>query len=473
LAVELLSHPWIATFSHGTCFHFARFNNSNPASLQFSERHSDMFRRIITLLVVVILLGTGGFSVLAYRPALPAITTIATFTPELIARGEILAGAGNCASCHSIKGSAPYAGGYAMKTGFGTIYSTNITPDPETGIGTWSEAAFQRALHEGVAEDGTHLYPVFPYDHFTKISDDDVKALYAFVMTRQPAKVFNKTNELTFPLNITALQAGWKLLFFKAGVFVEQPNHSAEWNRGAYLAEGIAHCGACHTPRNALGAEKQSQAFAGGIVDNIPAPPLTKANPSIAPWSEEELTTYLRTGVSKMHQPAGGPMWPVIRDGLSKLPDSDIHALAVYIADVNDAANRQAETKSALERAQGLNALDAKLAVDHLDARLYLTACTSCHYNTVDNPTRTRPNLAFVDSVTDAEPTKLISTILNGRGEDMPAFGRGLSNTDIAMIAAYLRATRTKSQPWTDLENKVAAVRAKGQSEPQSGAPSP
>jgi mono/diheme cytochrome c family protein len=163
----------------------------------------------------------------------------------------------------------------------------------------------------------------------------------------------------------------------------------------------------------------------------------------------------------------------VIRDGLAKLPDSDIHALAVYFADVSDATNREGETKSASDRAQGLNALDAKLAQDHVDARLYLTACASCHYNALDNPTRSRPNLAFVDSVFDDDPTKLIRVILNGRGAAMPAFGRGLSNADIAMIAAYLRATRTKSQPWSDIENTVAAVRAKGQSGLQPGAPSP
>jgi mono/diheme cytochrome c family protein len=170
-----------------------------------------MLKRILAGLFILVIVGLGGFMVLAYRPAIPPATLIANFSPELVAKGEVLAGAGNCASCHSVKGAIPYSGGYAMKTGFGTIYSTNITPDPETGIGSWSEAAFQRALREGIARDGSHLYPVFPYDHFTKISDADISALYAFMMTREPVTAPDKVNQLPFPLNIRALQEGWKL----------------------------------------------------------------------------------------------------------------------------------------------------------------------------------------------------------------------------------------------------------------------
>lgn len=433
-----------------------------------------MLKRILIGLAVVMVIGLGGFALLAYRPDMAPIAANSgpAFSPELIAKGEILAGAGNCAGCHTIQGGLPYSGGYGVKTGFGTVYSTNITPDIETGIGTWSEAAFKRALHEGVSRDGSHLFPVFPYDHFTKLSDADVSALYAFFMTREPVQAPDVPNELPFPLKIRALQEGWKILFFRSGRYVENPDHPALWNRGAYLAQGDAHCGGCHTPRNLLGAEIKSQQFAGGVVDGLSAPALTKANPSLAPWTEEELFAYLRNGVSRLHQAAGGPMEDVIKDGLSKLPDADIQALAVYFADISEAATRTAETKAAVDRWQGLNALDASLSHDPA-ARLYVAACASCHYNAGDKPNIERPDLAFIDSVAADDPTKLVSVILRGRRAAMPAFGRGFSDADIAMIANYLRTTRTGKPAWPALEAQVAAIRAKPSSKPETGAKQP
>ena len=219
-----------------------------------------------------------------------------------------------------------------MATPFGVIYSTNITPDPETGIGTWSEAAFRRAMHEGVSRDGSHLFPVFSYDHFTKLSDEDVRALYAYFMTRTPVHAPARPSGIPFPFNIRYLQAGWKLLFFRPGRFEPDAEKSAEWNRGAYLALGLSHCGACHTPRNLLGAEKPGDAYGGAVIDNWVAPPLTAANPAPAPWTHEELYDYLRTGASKLHGTAAGPMFPVVQ-GLGALPDSDIRAIATYFAD--------------------------------------------------------------------------------------------------------------------------------------------
>lgn len=181
-----------------------------------------MLKRILFGFGAVIIIGLAGFAALSYRPEISPIEakTGTPFAPELVAKGEVVAGAGNCASCHTIQGGLPYSGGYAMKTGFGTIYSTNITPDMETGIGKWSEVAFRRALHEGVARDGTHLFPVFPYDHFTRISDTDISALYAFFMSQEPVVAPDVPNILPFPLNIRAVQEGWKILFFRSGRFV-------------------------------------------------------------------------------------------------------------------------------------------------------------------------------------------------------------------------------------------------------------
>ena len=172
-----------------------------------------------------------------------------SFAPDLVAKGEALAGGGYCGECHTAKGGAKYAGGYGMPTPFGVIYSTNITPDPETGIGRWSEAAFARAMHEGVARDGSHLFPGFPFDHFSELTDDDVKALYAYFMTRPPVRATPHQHG-TFSAQHPRPQAGWKLLFLRYGRFQPDTSKSAEWNCGAYLAQGLSHCGACHTPRN-------------------------------------------------------------------------------------------------------------------------------------------------------------------------------------------------------------------------------
>lgn len=426
-----------------------------------------MLKRILVGLLALAVVGLVGFGVFAWRPAIGKIAPPApsSFAPDLIARGEVLAGAGYCSTCHTTKGGQPFAGGYPMKTSFGTIYSTNITPDEKTGIGTWSEAAFRRAMHEGVARDGAHLFPAFPYDHFTKLSDGDVAALYAYMMTRPAVAAPAKHNSVPFPLNIRALQAGWKLLFFKPGRFEPDKTKSAEFNRGAYLAEGVSHCGACHTPRNVLGAEKHDKAFAGAAIDNWIAPPLTAANPSPAPWDQAELVAYLRTGVSRYHGVAAGPMAPVVHDGLIKLPDSDIQALAVYFADRDSAATRASTLAPALQRAVAANRLNVGPQNDP-SARLYTAACASCHYNGAGQPNPLRPDLALNSAVNLDDPANLIRVVLYGvsakdgaPGVVMPAFNR-FSDADIAKLAAYLRATRTDKPAWPNLEKKVAAIRA-------------
>src|SRR5215470_17690632 len=311
-----------------------------------------VLKKLLISVVALGCLGLAGFGVLAWRPAIAPVALVAagSFAPELIAKGEALAGGGYCAECHTTKGGQTFAGGYAFATPFGVLYSTNITPDLETGIGTWSEAAFARALREGVSRDGSHLFPVFPYDHFTKLSDEDVQALYAYFMTRRPVHAPPRPNGIPFPFNIRYLQAGWKLLFFRPGRFEPDVTKSAEWNRGAYLALGLSHCGACHTPRNLLGAEKRNNAYGGAVIDNWFAPPLTAANPAPAPWTQDELYDYLRTGASVLHGTAAGPMSPVI-EGLRGLPDSDVRAIATYFAGVDKAADRLPSVAPAVSHA--------------------------------------------------------------------------------------------------------------------------
>src|SRR6202521_623055 len=311
-----------------------------------------VFKKLIIAVVALGCLGLAGFGMLAWRPAKAPVVPPATgsFALELVAKGEALAGGGYCAACHTAKGGQTFAGGYAMATPFGVIYSTNITPDLETGIGAWSEAAFARAMHEGVSRDGSHLYPVFSYDHFTKLSDEDVRALYAYFMTRTPVHTPARPNGMPFPFNIRYLQAGWKLLFFRPGRFEPDGEKSAEWNRGAYLALGLSHCGACHSPRNLLGAEKPGDAYGGAVIDNWVAPPLTAANPAPAPWTREELYDYLPTGTSVLHGTAAGPMFPVVQS-LAALPDSDVRAIATYFADVDKASDRLPSVSAAVRHA--------------------------------------------------------------------------------------------------------------------------
>ncbi|WP_420138410.1 c-type cytochrome [Sphingomonas sp.] len=411
-----------------------------------------------------------AFIIFAWRPAFKPVPVPApsSFAPEQVARGAVLASAGYCASCHTAKNGKAFAGGYAMATQFGTIYSTNITPDADTGIGTWSEAAFKRAMHEGVRRDGAHLLPAFPYDHFTKLTDEDVASLYAFLMSQPAVHAPARRNTIPFPLSIRALQAGWKLLFFRPGRFRPDGTKNDQWNRGAYLAEGLSHCGACHTPRGALGAEKTGQTYAGAAIDGWIAPPLTNTNPSPVPWDQAELAAYLSSGISRYHGTAAGPMGQVTR-GLSALSAADVQALAAYFADVGGAAARASEAAPALARAQAADRTGTGLQYAPA-ARLYTAACASCHYNGAGEPNPLRPDLALNSAVNLDDPTNLIRVILYGisardgaPGVVMPAFGRGFSDTDVARIAAYLRATRTTKAAWPDLEKKVAAIRAAGQ----------
>ncbi len=429
-------------------------------------------RRLLIALVALGLLGLLGLGALAWRPAIAPLTQApGAFSPDLVAQGAALAAGGYCAECHTAKGGQPFAGGYAMATPFGVLYSTNITPDLKTGIGSWSEAAFGRAMQEGVARDGSLLFPAFPYDHFTKLSDEDVQALYAFFMTLAPRSAPAHENSLPFPLNVRYLQAGWRLLFFRAGRFKPDPSKSAQWNRGAYLAEGLSHCGACHTPRNLLGAEKSGHAYAGAPVDHWIAPPLTAANPDPAPWTEQELVAYLRSGVSNLHGSAAGPMAPVVH-ALATLPPEDVESIALYFADMDHAAERAALSGPAVVRAMSYAPLGTGQESDP-DARLYMAACASCHYN-AGAPLSLRPDLALNNALNLADPSNFIEVVLHGiDAEDgipnvvMPGFGHALSDGDIARIGDYLRRTRTDSAAWPHLDQQIAALRAKTQaSEP-------
>jgi mono/diheme cytochrome c family protein len=424
-------------------------------------------KRVGAWVAAVLVIGVCGFIAFAWRPALSEVPTPdpSSFSPALIQQGARLAAAGFCASCHTVMGGRPFAGGYAMKTGFGTIYSTNISPDRETGIGSWSEEAFLRAMREGVARDGSHLFPAFPYDHFTRLSDEDIHALYAFVMTQQPVHAENHPNEMPFPFGIRALQAGWKLLFFHPERFEPRDDRSPAWNRGAYLAEGLSHCSACHTPRGPLGEELTSRLYQGASVDGWFAPALTAANPAPVPWTSAELHDYLTTGASHYHGTAAGPMAPVTQ-GLGALSAEDQQALVTYVESIGDGDARAAHTASAVSSALDVDAQD-RSRMANAGGRLFVAACASCHYNRAPDVNPDRPELGVNSAVFLDDPSNLIRVILYGinakdgaAGIVMPGFARGLTDHDVASIAGYLRSTRTTKAPWPDLRKQVAAIRA-------------
>jgi mono/diheme cytochrome c family protein len=277
---------------------------------------------------------------------------------------------------------AAFAGGYGVKTLFGVIYGTNITPDPQTGIGRWSFEAFNRAMREGVGRDGSHLFPAFPYYAYTKLSDNDIRDLYAYLMTRPAVRATVPKNTIPFPLSIRALEEVWKILFFRSGRFHPNTAKTAEWNRGAYLAEVLSDCTGCHTPRNPLGAEESKRAYAGYVVEGWIAPPLTEANPSPVPWTVDDLYTYLRTGVSRLHSRTDATMTPVIPDGLALpvVPDSDVRAIALYFSGMDNTAAHNSSVQAIEQRALAASALGGGQEYD-LDAELYASACMSCHYN--------------------------------------------------------------------------------------------
>ncbi len=385
------------------------------------------------------------------------------YSLETIARGRLLAEIGDCAVCHTAKGGAPNAGGFALETPFGVVYSTNITPDEATGIGAWSYPAFERAMRQGVHRDGRHLYPAFPYTAFAKVTDADLQALYAYLMSQPAVTAKVPTTRLAFPFGLRPLLAGWNLLFHRPAVFSPKANHTAEWNRGAYLVEGLGHCGACHSPRNILGAERSGKAsFGGGWAEGWEAPALNELARAPVPWTRQALFDYLRTGRSNEHSGALGPMAPVIH-GLTNLPDVDVWAMATYIASFSE-ATAQRHDESAAERLS--QAAQVRVLPASPGQRLYESACASCHESgrlRLDAPP---VSLALNTNLHSAGPSNVIRVVLEGSHpsipsglESMPAFS-SLSDRQLAELVAYLRSRFAPTQPaWPSLEAEIGRVR--------------
>jgi nicotinate dehydrogenase subunit B len=355
-----------------------------------------------------------------------------------------------------------------MPTPFGTVYATNLTPDVDTGIGSWSFSAFQRAMREGVSRDGHLLYPAFPYTAFTQASDDDLSALYAYLMAQPAVRSTVPETTLAFPFSVRPLMALWSALFLKPGAVTQaDAARPALWNRGAYLVNGLGHCGACHTERNALGAEREGAAYLGGaMVKGWEAPALTAATRAPVAWTEDALFDYLRHGHSALHGAASGPMAPVVRE-LAALPDAEIRAMAHYLASFSPAQSAeqaQSAARAAVARAQAAAATLAGPA-----QRMYDTACGACHHDG-DGPRLLGANvpLALNSNLHADRPDNLLRTIVEGHVEPaardigfMPAFGMALDDRQIAELSAYMRQRFAPGRPaWDGLEAAVARVRA-------------
>jgi mono/diheme cytochrome c family protein len=426
-------------------------------------------RRIVLLVVVFILIvGAGAYVTLVQKPEIAARADqpAQTFDTALIAHGAELAAIGDCASCHTAPGGAPLAGGLPVLTPYGTIFSSNITPDRSTGIGTWTEAAFIRAMAEGVDREGHHLYPAFPFDHFTHVTDDDDKAIYAYLMTRDPVQARHPQNQLAFPYNVRAIMAGWDLLFLKSGPIADDPGQTAEWNHGRYLVEGLGHCAACHTPRNSLGAEDGEQAYNGGsVIDGWYVYPINGNAPAPQKWDAGALTAYLKTGSSTDHGASRGPMAQVTAK-LAEASDADVHAMAVYVASLMAGSKGgPAQTPNQPILTSGDSLAPPKIIQASADrgATIYATACSSCH------DSGRLPPFGGIDfhkstAIHADSPQNIINMVLFGlpaaegrMGATMPGFAGTLSQDEMVALLGYVRSTYGDGKPaWSNANQLVA-----------------
>ncbi len=434
-----------------------------------------MKKALVRIFVALVLAGAGA---IAWAMRFPEIAPIAKpdaakFDKELVKRGEKLAGLGNCHVCHTKPGGKEFAGGLALPTPFGTIHTTNITPDVETGIGSWSEQAFIRAMHEGVDRHGRNLYPAFPFDYYSKVTEADLKAIYAFLMSRPAVSQKPTDNSLAFPFNIRLLLAGWNFLFHEKGEFKPDPSKDAEWNRGAYLVEGLGHCGACHTPRNMFGAAPKSgtNVYAGAVAEGWYVPPLNASTPAPIPWTAKALVNYLIDGWDGHHGIAAGPMTAVATD-LYEQSEDDVFAIAAYVMSIKGGPRPQAEQEKITTEAL---ATATKLEWGHPEAppvpndpvmqkgaKVFEAQCSTCH----KQGGKPAPlGLATVLYAPDA--SNLILATFKGiqppRGvldRSMPPREAQISDDEMTALATFIRARFTKKPAWTGTEALVKKIRS-------------
>ena len=399
-----------------------------------------------------------GTALLAFGAA-PAQAATAV-AQALVARGEYLARLGDCVACHSAPGGKPFAGGLPMTTPLGRIYTTNITPDPATGIGGYTQAAFNRAMREGVAKDGHNLYPAMPYPSYAKVNDADLTALYAYFMHGVPAvRQANRASDIRWPMNMRWPLKLWNLVFLEKAVYKEKPGQGAAWNRGAYLVQGLGHCGSCHTPRGVGFQEKAldegGKAFlAGALLDGWYASNLTgEHNVGLGRWSAADIAGFLKDGANR-HATAFGPMSEVIHNSTQAMTDGDLAAMAAYLKSLPAQGGNGAPpyaydartTTVALQRPAG-----------NAGARLYATYCMQCHGADGRGVAPLLAPLAGNPNVLERDASSLINVTLHGTPDlvirgipapyPMPKYAAILSDRDVAEVLTFIRASWNNSAP--------------------------
>ena len=393
---------------------------------------------LVTLAVAVWLLNTRG-------DVLHDVPVAASSTAE---RGAYLAHVGNCAGCHTVRGGLPYAGGLAVETPFGSIYASNLTPDSATGLGRWTSAEFWRAMHHGRSKDGRLLYPAFPYTSYTLVSRDDSDALFAYLQSLPAAAQANQPPALRFPYNSQLALAVWRALYFQPGSYQADAGKSADWNRGAYLTEGLGHCSACHAARNALGATDGLN-LAGGLIprQNWYAPSLVSTlEASVSDWPLSDIVALFKNGVSPQAS-AIGPMAEVVLGSTQFWNDADLRALATYLKALPVTASSQPVVAPSVS-ARG--------------SKLYESRCAQCHGDSGQGVTDAYPALAGNRAVLMPQKTNLVQVVLNGgyapatkgnpRPYGMPPFVLELNDADVAAVLTHLRSS------WGNQANAVSEL---------------
>jgi mono/diheme cytochrome c family protein len=421
---------------------------------------------VVALIIVLLAISLGSWIWLDNHPVatvdptpapLPILTQAIPDSPEasVLRQGRYLAIAGDCVSCHTRIGGTPFEGGLGLQTPFGVIYTPNITGEKTTGVGNWTSDEFYRALHDGVRPDGAHLYPAFPYPHFTNVTRNDTDAILAFLKTVPGKPYVPPANRLPFPLNVRASLIGWNMLFFRSHAFQPDTRQSDEWNRGAYLVQGLGHCGACHTPTNVFGAERDDAAFQGGKLDNWLAPNLTGDTRSgLATWSVDDIVRYLKTG-RNAHSNAAGKMAEVVAYSTSLLSDADLHAMATYI-------------KSLPANASPASSAAPDAAAMKAGAAIYADACSACHRADGSGQPQMFPKLVGSAVAQQHDATTVVHLILAGgrtaptatrpSTQTMPSFAWKLDDQEAADVATFVRNSWGNHAPAVDAKT-VADMR--------------
>ena len=360
-------------------------------------------------------------------------------------RGRYLALVGDCAACHTVPGAAPFAGGRPIETPFGTLLGPNITPDRDTGIGAWTDGEFVNALRRGTGRDGVHLYPAMPYNYMTKMTRDDVLAIRSYLNTVAPVRHAVVANQLPFPFSIRLSMLVWNALFFREGEFQPDPDKPVEWNRGAYLVEGAAHCGACHTPKNMLGGDKSGEFLQGSALQGWFAPNLTDdARRGLGGWSVDDIAAFLRTGHNAAAA-ASGPMGEEVSLSSSRMTDADLHAIASYL---------KAQPGQGGERDVPL---DPGSPAMQAGGAIYVDLCSACHGQDGSGVKNLIPPLKGAPAAQSVDPGSVLRVVLRGAqsvataaaptGAAMPSFAWQLDDEEVAAVATYLRNTWGNAAP--------------------------